>query len=75
MYEFRLEGSQGALKCRGLHMSNDTMDYEIAPALGQFAAKRIDERCPRAIHSSRSSMPGTTTCAVAPNRRSAAATT
>jgi len=42
MYEFRLEGSQGALKCRGLHMSNDTMDYEVAPVLGQFAAQRID---------------------------------
>jgi predicted dehydrogenase len=47
MYEFRLEGSKGALKCRGLHMSNDTMDYEVAPALGQFAAKRIDEQVPQ----------------------------
>ena len=46
MYEFRLEGSQGALKCRGIHMSNDTMDYEVAPALGGFAAKRIDEQVP-----------------------------
>lgn len=46
MYEFRLEGSKGALKCRGLHMSNDTMDYEIAPALGQFAVKRIDDHVP-----------------------------
>jgi len=44
MYEFRLEGSKGALKCRGLHMSNDTMDYEVAPALGQFAAQRIDDQ-------------------------------
>jgi len=44
MYEFRLEGSKGALKCRGLHMSNDTMDYEIAPALGQFTAQRIDDQ-------------------------------
>jgi predicted dehydrogenase len=43
MYEFRLEGSKGALKCRGLHMSNDTMDYEVAPALGQFVARRIDD--------------------------------
>lgn len=47
MYEFRIEGSNGALKCRGLHMSNDTMDYEIAPALGQFSAKRIDETVPQ----------------------------
>jgi predicted dehydrogenase len=46
MYEFRLEGSQGALKCRGLHMSNDTMDYEVAQALGQFTAKRIDDAVP-----------------------------
>lgn len=43
MYEFRLEGGKGALKCRGLHMSNDTMEYEFAPALGQFAVKRIDD--------------------------------
>ncbi|GEM_PF-724167 len=43
MYEFRLEGTKGALKCRGLHMSNDTMDYEVAPALGQFNPQRIDE--------------------------------
>ena len=47
MYEFRLEGSQGALKCRGLHMSNDTMDYEVAPPLGQFAAQRIDGQVPQ----------------------------
>jgi len=46
MYEFRLEGSKGALKCRGLHMSNDTMDYEIAPVLGQFASRRIDDAMP-----------------------------
>jgi scyllo-inositol 2-dehydrogenase (NADP+) len=46
MYEFRLEGSRGALKCRGLHMSNDTMDYEVAPALGLFAAQRIDAAVP-----------------------------
>jgi predicted dehydrogenase len=46
MYEFRLEGSQGALKCRGLHMSNDTMDYEVAPALGQFNVQRIDDAVP-----------------------------
>jgi predicted dehydrogenase len=47
MYEFRLEGSGGALKCRGLHMSNDTMDYEVAPALGQFTDRRIDEQTPQ----------------------------
>jgi predicted dehydrogenase len=46
MYEFRLEGSDGALKCRGIHMSNDTMDYEVAPAVGQFEARRIDDAVP-----------------------------
>jgi len=46
MYEFRLEGSQGALTCRGLRMSNDTMDYEVASALDQFAARRIDDAVP-----------------------------
>lgn len=43
MYDFRLEGSEGALQCRGLHMSNDTMDYEFAPALGKFAPIVIDD--------------------------------
>ncbi len=42
MYEFRVEGTTGALRCRGLHMSNDTMSYEVAPALGQFAPSAID---------------------------------
>ncbi len=43
MYEFRLEGAKGSLRCHGLHMSNDTMEYEIAPALGEFQPGRIDE--------------------------------
>ncbi len=30
LYELRLEGAAGALRCRGLHMSNDTMAYEVA---------------------------------------------
>lgn len=46
MYEFRLEGEGGALSCHGLHMSNDTMDYEFAPALGAFAPIRIDDGIP-----------------------------
>ena len=29
-YELRLEGSKGVLRCRGLHMSKDTMTYEFA---------------------------------------------
>jgi len=46
MYEFRLEGTKGALRCRGLHMSNDTMSYEFAPALGQFSSAEIDSGVP-----------------------------
>jgi len=46
MYEFRLEGSQGALRCHGVHMSNDAMRYEVAPALGEFAPAAIDEGLP-----------------------------
>jgi predicted dehydrogenase len=46
MYEFRIEGSQGALRCRGIHMSNDTMSYELAPVLGQFAPAVIDQDIP-----------------------------
>ena len=46
MYELRLEGSEAVLKCRGIHMSNDSMDYEVAPALGQFEARRIDDAVP-----------------------------
>lgn len=41
MYEFRLEGSQGALRCHGVHMSNDAMSYEFAPALGDFSPANI----------------------------------
>jgi predicted dehydrogenase len=46
MYEFRLEGEKGALACHGLHMSNNTMRYEFAPALGQFAPITPDEEIP-----------------------------
>jgi predicted dehydrogenase len=46
MYEFRLEGEKGALCCHGIHMSNDTMRYEFAPALGQFAPSEIDRDIP-----------------------------
>lgn len=46
MYEFRVEGGKGALRCRGIHMSNDTMEYEVAPALGAFQPQRIDEQVP-----------------------------
>ena len=46
MYEFRLEGSAGALNCHGLHMSNDTMSYQFAPPLGNFAPEAIDADIP-----------------------------
>jgi predicted dehydrogenase len=46
MYEFRLEGSGGAIKCHGLHWSNDAMEYEVAPVLGQFSARPIDDGIP-----------------------------
>lgn len=35
-YELRLEGTKGALRCRGIHMSVDEMRYEFAPRGGSF---------------------------------------
>ncbi len=46
LYELRLEGSEGALRCRGLHMSNDTMEYEISPRDGQWSVRDLDEGIP-----------------------------
>jgi predicted dehydrogenase len=46
LYELRLEGSQGALRCRGLHMSNDTMEYELSPRDGAWAVRDLDEGIP-----------------------------
>jgi predicted dehydrogenase len=46
LYEFRMEGAKGALSCHGIHMSNDTMRYEFAPALGDFAPAEVDEGIP-----------------------------
>jgi predicted dehydrogenase len=48
LYELRLEGSSGALRCRGLHMSNDTMAYAVAAPGGQFGEERIDDGIPAA---------------------------
>lgn len=45
-YELRLEGSRGVLRCRGVHMSNDTMAYEFAERNGSFAPIAIDEDLP-----------------------------
>jgi predicted dehydrogenase len=45
-YELRLEGSRGALRCRGLHMSNDTMAYEFAERGQRLAPCELDEGIP-----------------------------
>ena len=36
-YEFRIEGTRGVLRCHGIHMSNDEMEYEFAERGGKFA--------------------------------------
>jgi len=41
-YELRLEGAGGALRCRGEHMSIDTMTNEFAPPVGDFDPADID---------------------------------
>lgn len=41
-YELRLEGSRGALRCRGLHMSIDEMTNEFAAPIGDFEPADID---------------------------------
>lgn len=41
-YELRLEGTRGALRCRGIHMSVDEMRYEFAARGGEFAPLEID---------------------------------
>jgi predicted dehydrogenase len=46
LYEVRLEGEQGALRCRGIHMSNDTMHYEYAERNGNFMERAIDAAQP-----------------------------
>lgn len=44
MYELRLEGSKGALRCRGIHMSVDDMNYEFASAqTRQWETVEIDD--------------------------------
>ena len=41
-YELRLEGSKGALRCRGLHMSKNEMTYEFALRGGPFEVVDLD---------------------------------
>ena len=45
-YELRLEGAKGALRCRGIHMSNDTMEYEFAERGGAFRPIDLDRGRP-----------------------------
>jgi predicted dehydrogenase len=45
-YELRLEGTRGALRCRGVHMSVDEMRYEFAPRGGAFSPLAADEGVP-----------------------------
>ena len=48
LYELRLEGTRGALRCRGIHMSVDEMRYDFAPRGGAFRPMAIDARLPAA---------------------------
>lgn len=45
-YELRLEGTRGALRCRGIHMSVDEVRYEFAARGGSFAPIEIDGGAP-----------------------------
>lgn len=45
-YELRLEGTRGALRCRGIHMSVDEMRYEFAPRGGAFREIDLDAGAP-----------------------------
>lgn len=45
-YELRLEGSKGALRCRGLHMSKNEMTYEFAARGRPFEVVDLDQGRP-----------------------------
>lgn len=45
-YELRLEGTKGVLRCRGIHMSNDTMAYEFAERGEAFQPIDLDRGRP-----------------------------
>lgn len=45
-YELRLEGSRGALRCRGVHMSIDTMSNEVAETGSSFSPSDMDADIP-----------------------------
>lgn len=42
LYEVRIEGSMGSLRCRGIHMSNDAMEYDVAARGGAWASRELD---------------------------------
>jgi len=46
LYEVRLEGTKGALRCRGIHMSKDTMHYDFAERGDAFTPREIDAEIP-----------------------------
>ena len=41
-YELRLEGAKGVLRCRGIHMSNDTRWLTNLPSRGAFFQPVVD---------------------------------
>ena len=45
-YEFRIEGTGGALRCRGIHMSRDQMTYEFATPNGAWEPIDIEQHVP-----------------------------
>lgn len=46
LYELRLEGSNGALRCRGIHMSHDIMTYEHAQRDAKWEEIDLDQGQP-----------------------------
>ncbi|MFM9106269.1 MAG: Gfo/Idh/MocA family protein, partial [Chloroflexota bacterium] len=45
-YELRIEGTGGALRCRGVHMSRDGMAYEFAEPLGAWTPLDLEAGLP-----------------------------
>ena len=45
-YELRIEGTGGALRCRGVHMSKDAMTYEFAEPLGAWTPLDLEAGLP-----------------------------
>ena len=45
-YEFRIEGTSGALRCRGVHMSKDPVTYENASPNGAWEPVDIEAAVP-----------------------------